>query len=290
MAVRSWRLLSLCDGYGGTELALRSVARISTVARVERDAYAASVLVARMEEARLDLAPVWDDVSTFDGGAWRGRVDIVAAGFPCQPFSTAGAGGGVDDDRWLWPAISRVIRDVVPGWILLENVGGVVRNGLPEILHDLARLGFDAEWGLYSAADVGAPHLRKRFWLVAHANDDPRSEWRLEQSGRADAAYAGEDVAYAAGVRRGRARFGSAAQECAGGFADIHGGGAWPPGPDDVDGWDRWVAEGGPQPVVRRSSDGAPLGLADALHLGGNGLVPQCAAEAWGQLIRRAGG
>ena len=178
MVVRT--ALCLCDGYGGFELGLREHG-IRTVARVEQDSYAAAVLVERMETARLDKAPVWDDLTTFDGSAWRGRVDLITAGFPCQPFSAAGQRKGVDDDRWLWPAIGRIIRDVGPSLVFLENVPGLVQHGLPHVLADLADLGFDAEWGLFSAADVGAPHRRQRFWLLAHANsfgivDDDRSE------------------------------------------------------------------------------------------------------------------
>ena len=99
------RALHLCSGYGGFELALRLAGVPSrTVAHVERDTYAAATLVARMEDETLDQAPVWSDLATFDGGPWRGRVDLVTAGFPCQPFSQAGQRRGVDDERWLWPA------------------------------------------------------------------------------------------------------------------------------------------------------------------------------------------
>ena len=105
MALRS---IELCAGYGGFTLGLRDYG-ISTVAYVERDSYAAAVLVARMEEERLDQAPIWDDLCTFDGTAWRGRVDLITAGFPCQPFSTAGNQRGVDDERWIWPNIAGII-------------------------------------------------------------------------------------------------------------------------------------------------------------------------------------
>lgn len=101
----------LCSGYAGMELALRGIAR--TVAHVERDAYAAATLVARMEAQELDQAPVWSDLCTFDARAWRGRVALVTAGFPCQPFSSAGRKLGTDDDRWLWPEIARIIRDML---------------------------------------------------------------------------------------------------------------------------------------------------------------------------------
>ena len=263
MAVHPLNLLSLCDGYGGTELALRSVAPVRTVGRVERDSYAAAVLVERMEQSKLDLCPIWDDVDTFDGSAWRGRVDIIAAGFPCQPFSAAGQRRGTDDDRWLWPAIRRIICDVGPSIVLLENVPGLVRAGLPHVLADLAGLGFDAEWGLLSASAVGAPHRRQRFWLMADASGARRDE-RLRQS-----------IESSAVGRRGVA-------EC-----------GFPPRPDDHVGWADWIAQDGPEPSVRRSVDEStgrmvkPDHLADRLHLLGNGLVPRCAAHAWSQLLNR---
>lgn len=288
------RALHLCSGYGGFELALRSVARVRTVAHVERDAYAAAVLVERMGEARLDPAPVWDDLVTFDGRAWRGRVDLISAGFPCQPFSSAGHQRGVDDDRWLWPDIARIVRDVGPRFVILENVPQLVRLGLPHVLADLADLGFDAEWGLLPASAVGAPHKRERFWLVAHADG---TEHSVEDVGDATR------IGGASGNRpEARDRW-PVAQA-----ADGH---AWPPLRGDDDGWRRWIAEGGPQPVLRRRAAraadglgdhfdiggarsmpqpvGPPDGLADALHIAGNGLVPQCAAEAIRQLVARAG-
>lgn len=260
--------LNLCDGYGGFSLALAGFG-VRTVARVERDAYAAAVLVERMAQARLDSCPVWDDLTTFDGSAWGGCVDVITAGFPCQPFSAAGSRLGLDDERWLWPAIERIVRDVEPSYVILENVGGVVRAGLAEVLHDLAQLGFDAEWGLLAAADVGAPHRRERFWLVAHADRDGLPE----VAHRADEAMAdSDDHRLQIGVG------GRHETSC-----------SWPPLRDDLDGWAGWIAQGGPQPVLRRDADGPPNGLADALHLGGNGLVPQAAAEAIRQLLDRGG-
>lgn len=256
------RALHLCSGYGGFELALRGIAR--TVAHVERDAYAAATLVARMEGAQLDRAPIWDDLATFDGRPWRGRVDIVTAGFPCQPFSTAGKRAGVDDDRWLWPQIARIVGDVGPRYVFLENVPGLVRRGLPYVLADLAALGFDAEWGLLSAAAVGAPHKRERWWLVADAAGERRV------SGDRPAAR-----------RRGA--------------EPAPDGHRFPPRPDDDDGWQRWIDAGKTAPALRRGADGLAAGvesadhlwLPDRLHLLGNGLVPQCAREAWHQLSAR---
>lgn len=308
------RALCLCDGYGGFELGLREHG-IRTVARVERDSYAAAVLVERMEQERLDQAPVWDDLTTFDGAGWRGCVDLITAGFPCQPFSTAGQRKGVDDDRWLWPVIGRIIRDVGPRFVFLENVPGLVRGGLPHVLSDLADLGFDAEWGLLSASDVGAPHKRQRFWLLALAHDDDvtRPERRMEQPGRTTTERASEDVGHTGREGRSEVSNGASRDEGKDGrqLADSESArrdqrwrstvesstigrrgvavGSFPPRPDDIDGWRRWIETGGPEPSVRRSNDGPPVGLADSLHLGGNGLVPQCAGEAFRQLLERLG-
>jgi len=341
MAVRTeMRALCLCDGYGGFELGLRAAGtNLRTVARVERDSYAAAVLVARMEETRLDQAPIWDDLTTFDGAAWRGCVDIITAGFPCQPFSAAGQRKGTDDDRWLWPAIGRIIRDVGPSFVFLENAPGLVRAGLPHALADLADLGFDAEWGLLSASDVGAPHQRQRFWLVAAlAGGDSNGRLRVGASVSDSNGWlrtddpdrsSGSDVGHAGSTRRPEVTRGAHGDEGSDAGWSSDGGNVadgasqdvadtrddrrsqqgqsdrpgaqlarpvsgcasmgFPPRPDDHDGWAEWIAQGGPEPSVRRSADGRPVGLADALHLGGNGLVPTAAAEAFIQLIDRLG-
>jgi len=338
----------LCSGYGGVELALRLAGiPARTVVHVERDAYAAATLVARMEEAHLDPAPIWSDLCTFDGGAWRGRVDLVSAGFPCQPFSSAGQRRGVDDDRWLWPAVWKCVRDMGPRFLFLENVPQLVRHGLPHVLADLAEDGWAAEWGLLSASAVGAPHKRERFWLLAHAEGSRRREPepdarprepdparsligladpdrpRSEGAGvrRHEPAQRGVSVAHADGdgwggqrVPVGREVDGTEAQGCCAVLADSDGGryegigrepqhdrdarndadrcglpAAWPPGRDDRDGWVHYLAEGGPEPAVRRGADGRPSELADALHLGGNGLVPAVAAHAFVVLADRLG-
>jgi DNA (cytosine-5)-methyltransferase 1 len=320
------RALHLCSGYGGFELGLRLAGvDARTVAHVERDAYAAATLVARMDDTHLDRAPVWSDLVTFNARAWRGRVDLITAGFPCQPFSQAGQRRGVDDERWLWPDIARIVADVGPSFVFLENVPQLVRLGLPHVLADLADLGFDAEWGLLSAAAVGAPHRRERFWLLADADVGRRQavgqqlrRTRGRVDGDADGS-GGTDVADAESARRGERwrqtveppavrRRGTyqrseGVEQCSDGSGGVGVGvitpgrvdtsttalGPFPPPPDDTDGWQRWTAQGGPQPSVRRSVDGRPVGLADALHLGGNGLVPRVAASALRQLAERAG-
>lgn len=118
----------------------------------------------------------WPDVQRF-GDVRRVQrfpaVDLIAGGFPCQPVSLAGKGLAQKDPRWLWPEFARVVRMVRPRYVFVENVPGLLCRGIEDVLGDLASMGFDAEWGVLSAAAMGAPHLRKRVWIVA--NDPKRS-------------------------------------------------------------------------------------------------------------------
>ena len=173
------RGLSLCSGIGGLDLGLkRAIPGYRAICYVERELYPASVLVTRMEAGDLRPAPVYSDLRTFDGLRWRGCVDILSAGYPCQPFSCAGKKRGADDPRHLWPEVFRIIREVRPRLIFLENVPGHVRLGLSDVLGDLASVGLDAEWDIFSAAETGAPHLRRRLFILAYSDDPGRGEQR----------------------------------------------------------------------------------------------------------------
>lgn len=160
--------LALCAGVAGLDIGI-SLAEpdYRAVCYVEREAYAAAVLVTRMADGCLAPAPVWDDLESFDGRPWRGKIQVITSGFPCQPFSCAGKRRGLADERWLWPHIERIIRQVRPQIVFLENVPQIRNQALGLILSSLAALGFDAEWDLFSAAGSGAPHLRRRFFLLA---------------------------------------------------------------------------------------------------------------------------
>ena len=171
------RVLSLCSGYGGLDLGLRlAVPAARTVCYVEREAYAAALLAARCQEGALDDAPVWGDLATFDGAAWRGLVDTVIGGYPCQPFSVAGKRGGESDPRHLWPHIARVVAEVRPRWCFFENVRNHINIGLREVRADLRGMGYRVEAGIYSAEEVGAPHRRERLFILAHAERPQRWE------------------------------------------------------------------------------------------------------------------
>ena len=165
--------LSLCSGAGGLDLGLTiAIPGYRAVGHVERETFAAATLVARMEDASLDQAVVWDDVATFDGRPWRGAVDIVTAGYPCQPFSVAGKRRGADDPRHLWPHVARIIGEVEPPFVFLENVAHHLRLGFPEVASGLVGMGYRLAAGLFTAAEVGAPHKRERLFILAIREGD----------------------------------------------------------------------------------------------------------------------
>ena len=142
-----------------------------TVCAVERNAYAAQVLAQRQNDGILGPFPIWSDVCSFDGKPWRGIVDIVSGGFPCQDISAAGKGAGIDGEKsGLWKHMERIIDEVRPRFVFVENSPLLVSRGLVRILGDLANMGFDAKWGIMGAVDAGLHHNRKRLWLVAYTN------------------------------------------------------------------------------------------------------------------------
>jgi DNA (cytosine-5)-methyltransferase 1 len=246
-------VLELFSGAGGGILGSRLLGH-STVCTVERDPYCREVLLRRQEEGHLEPFPVWDDVRTFDGRPWRDVVDIVAAGFPCQPWSSAGARRGSADERNLWPDTLRVIREVGPRFAFLENVPRLANNTYfwECILPSLAEAGFDVRWEVVSAAEVGAPHQRDRIWILGSSSRSLADACRsgLEGLGeRAGGAGPQEPVPASSGTYQGR-------------------GSSW------------WLAE----PDVGRVAHGVAARM-DRLRAIGNGQVPAVAARAWGELI-----
>ena len=157
-----------------------------TICAVEWDPYAASVLVARQNDKILPPFPIWDDVQTFDGKSWRGIVDVVSGGFPCQDISAAGKGAGIEGKRsGMWKHMARIIEEVQPAYAYIENSPMLRTRGLGVVLQDIAKMGFDAEWGIVSAADVGAPHRRDRIWILAtNTNGKRRNKWGCDRQER----------------------------------------------------------------------------------------------------------
>jgi len=181
-------IVSLYSGIGGLDLGVRAVlGNHRTLAYCERSIEAASVLEKRASEGSLDEAPIYSDVKSFPTELFSDKVDFLCAGFPCQPFSTAGKRAGEFDSRNLWPDTIRIIRELGPRYVFLENVPGLVTSGyFGTILGDLAEAGFDAEWGCFTASQVGASHKRERLFILAYRPldrmEEPRSTTQVERS------------------------------------------------------------------------------------------------------------
>lgn len=160
--------LDLFSGIGGLSLALAPWVR--PIAYCENDRYAQSVLLSRMHDGHLETAPIWDDISTLDAISLPLVPDIIYGGFPCQDISVAGRGKGLEGERSsLFLHVARLAKEIEPAFIFLENVPAIRTRGLGVVIEQLAGLGFDCRWTTLSAAEVGAPHLRKRwFCLAAH--------------------------------------------------------------------------------------------------------------------------
>lgn len=250
------RELALFAGAGGGLLATHCLLGWRTVCTVEIEPYRREILLRRQRDGVLDLFPIWDDVRTFDGRPWRGKVDVVTAGFPCQPWSTAGKRQGEADKRNLWPDTMRIIREVGPHYVLLENVPGLLAHEyFGTILGQLAEGGYDCRWDCIPASSIGAEHQRDRLWIVAYTAGGgalrlPVRPWRPRQAA-AHVAGNGEEVSDATElVTAGR--------------------GGW------------WDAE----PAVGRVVDGLAHRV-DRLAAIGDGQVPAVVVRAWETLTER---
>lgn len=171
------RIISLCSGYGGIELGLRLAGlNFRTVCYVEIEAFAQANLVAKIEEGKMDAAPIWSDLKTFSSQQFSGKIHGIIGGYPCQPFSVAGKQLGSKDPRHLWPYIREHIRTIKPVWCFFENVRGHVKNGLREVKQDLESMGYSAYAGIFSAEEVGACHKRERLFIMANSNGERRAK------------------------------------------------------------------------------------------------------------------
>lgn len=180
------------------------VPNLRTVCYVEREAFAAEHLAEKGRAGALGDAPIWSDLSTFDGGPWRGVVDLVTAGFPCQPFSDAGQRRGDADERAVWPEIARIIEECEPGAVFLENVA---RSAFRRPFADLQRLGFVCHPPVVATSqNFGAPDVRERWFVLAtHSERKGLEEWRSERGDVGEERTAAErGGGEPADIRRGR--------------------------------------------------------------------------------------
>ena len=219
MDLHPFRILSLCSGVGGIELGFKLAEPTArTVCYVEIEAFACEILARRMEEKRLDAAPIWTNLKTFDGKPWRGKVDCITGGDPCQPFSVAGKKLGDKDPRHLWPDIKRLIREIEPPICFFENVGGHLRLGFEEVANDLQAMGYQIKAGLFTAQEVGAPHKRERLFILAYGDSFRSSVQSNRDTSALERKSSGEEV--------GRNQFAQTAEDCgSGNMADCSFGG-----------------------------------------------------------------
>ena len=217
-----------------------------TVCAVESDEYCQRILMQRQNDGCLEPFPVWDDVRTFDGKPWRGIVDVVSGGFPCQDISIAGKGEGIDGIRsGLWNHMARIIAEVRPEYAFVENSPLLVQRGLVRVLSDFASMGYDAQWGVLGAHHFAAPHKRERLWLVAHTM----------QPGNEGARWSGGD------------RWRQASEGC----SRQNGGRG------DEEKTLQWVTESGLERVVSSRVAHA----LDRHHAIGNGQLPRVVVGSW---------
>jgi DNA (cytosine-5)-methyltransferase 1 len=196
-AVEEPAIMSLCTGYGGLEDAVREIFGGHVVAWSDISAGSIAVM-----SRRLPGVPSLGSVKSINWFA-QSCVDILTAGYPCQPFSNAGKRLGTEDPRHLWPWIAQGIGVLRPRIVVLENVAAHLRRGFDVVSADLARMGYRIAWGITRAADVGAPHPRRRLFIVAVAEDSerqPRGEWWESASREAQGGRAWSDAGRRSGV------------------------------------------------------------------------------------------
>lgn len=161
------RTLHLFAGAGGGLLADLLLGH-QPVCAVEINDYCQQVLSQRQADSMLPWFPIFDDVTNFDGKPWRGHVDVVSGGFPCQDISVAGRGDGLDGERsGLWSEMARIIGEVQPRFAFVENSPMLTSRGLDRVLGDLSTMGYSSTYGIIGAHHAGAPHKRDRIWILS---------------------------------------------------------------------------------------------------------------------------
>ena len=216
----------------------------------EIEPYPRDVLLARQRDGHLPNFPIWDDVCSLDGTPWRGSVDVLCGGFPCQDISAAGKGAGITGERSkLWKEYARLIGEMQPRFVFAENSPLLRTRGLGVVLEDLASLGYNARWGIIGARSVGAPHKRDRMWVLAYSSIEGLEghvKHKINNATRQSRSITDGHVA----------------------STSANEGMPW------------WTPQENNEPTVPRVVDGV-ADRVDRLKAIGNGQVPQCAAVAF---------
>ena len=310
-------VISFCSGYGGVERGLDLAGvKHRVIAYVEIEAFAIANLVAKMESGQLDPAPIWTDLKTFPAHLFRDRTSIITGGYPCQPFSAAGKRQGADDLRHLWPYIRQHIQTIRPERTFFENVEGHISLGLSSVISDLEEDGYRTTWGIFSAREVGAPHQRKRVFIMGNAKHD--GLFATAERGGDEKADTGRSTEEQSPTRQpartSEPRYGEGGERGESCGKQLLCGGVEPPRSGDTtadladtesqrvqglrtggkqessaygqqelpmcEGERPRQAEWLPEPRVGRVVDGC-ADRVDRIRLLGNAVVPQTAAKAW---------
>ncbi len=297
-------VLSFCSGYGGIERGLNLAGvKHRVVAYVEIEAFAIANLVAKMEEGKLDPAPIFTDLKTFPAHLFRDCADLITGGYPCQPFSGAGQRKGTDDPRHLWPYIREHINAIRPARCLFENVEGHISLGLSSVISDLEEDGYRTAWGIFSAREVGAPHQRKRVFIMGDTKHNGSSATTIKRSLEATSIDNAQRQKTPS-KSKGASQSGSGS-DISGELADPSSKGLqgreWLRDNDEKDSrgkksehgattecgnGSKQIGEWKPEPRLGRVVDGC-ANRVDRIRLLGNGVVPQTAAKAWQVLSQR---
>ena len=285
------RTLSICSGYGGIELGLKAVIpRTRVVCYVENEVTQSSILGARIRDGILDDAPIWTDLRTFDAKPWRGKVDIVTGGFPCQPHSIAGRKRGADDPRELSGDVLRIADELGRPTLFLENVPHIKRFYWDEIRPKLRAMGYRTEEVLITARETGAPHKRQRLFILANSGYPELKGWfslaeeRIRKSLGEFASQSGVLVDTISERLQGDSRS-TGKEEHVQRSRHVP---LYPPGPDDHEGWAHVLTDmPSLKPTFCRVAAGPTPWVGEQLRSIGNGVVPASAARAFLLLSKR---
>jgi len=268
--------LDLFSGIGGISLALREWVR--PIAYCEIDPYCQGVLLSRMSDGGIPYAPIWDNVTTLQGLPYRGHIDIIYGGFPCQDISIAGLGKGLAGERsGLFYEIVRLANEIRPKFIFLENVPAITTRGGLEVVKEITKMGYDSRWITITASSLGALHKRERWFLLAHS----RSSRCNKEQGRSPIGFQETQPESSHGDKNDgntmckpgeQTNTISITQQNEGGSWRGHSGQHWPF--ESRDHWKETVSDMG------KCSDGIPNHV-DRLRSLGNAVVPQQVKEAF---------
>lgn len=286
------KILSVCSGSLGLERGMELAGfRGRAVAYVEREAFAAWNLVGQMEKGVVDQAPIWADVKTFDPQPFRDRIHGIVGGYPCQGESIAGERKLQHDERYVWTHLFQIVSTIRPIFCFFENVHGHLRGTFPKVLADLRSIGYSVEPGIYSAREVGAPHTRKRLFILAYTDRDalrrcvanPNSQQRHlpSQQERNEKIAARESSKNLSDTNGSGSRKDSAIYQTEQPYED---GTHWPAPPGRKQ--HEWEHKRLIESRLGSTVDGYDF-RRDLLRLYGNAVVPATAGKAWYELTNQ---